>query len=184
MSGTPVQNDVRELLSLLGFLMPQVCRSTAILCDVLQVFKAEYIEMLLASLKLEHLPDPDSKTKQQKNKKKPKADESTTLPVTTLLENNTNESIASLENLRMMLGPFVLRRLKRDVLHQLVDKEEKVLRIQMSESQKALYGDIIRRHMLRRAQVTAKSSSNVMDLTGTAIDPLLYFSCHLIMSSR
>lgn len=119
--------------------------------------------MLLASLKLEHLPDTDTKPK-QRNKKKSK-DETPIPSSSTLLENNTNESIASLENLRTMLGPFVLRRLKRDVLHQLVEKEEEVLRMQMSESQRALYGDIIQRHMLRRAQVTTKSS-DVMDLTG------------------
>jgi SWI/SNF-related matrix-associated actin-dependent regulator of chromatin subfamily A containing DEAD/H box 1 len=114
-----------------------------------QVFRAEYIELLLSSLKLEHLHAPSSSS-----------------------SSNQKESIASLENLRTMLGPFVLRRLKRDVLNQLVEKEDHVVKIQMTETQKALYGDIIQRHMLRRAShTTTKSSSGsssggVVDLTG------------------
>jgi SNF2 family DNA or RNA helicase len=88
------------------------------------------------------------------------------------------ESIASLENLRTMLGPFVLRRLKRDVLNQLVEKEDHVIKIQMTASQKALYGDIIQRHMLRRAGIaqsnkSSSSSSAVLDLTGPSSLPSL-----------
>lgn len=177
LSGTPVQNDVRELLSLLGFLMPQVsCRdsySTTTNFFSYQVFKAEYIELLLSSLKLEHLHENDSSTKSSSSRQKKLKEEPP--PPSSL---NQMESIASLENLRTMLGPFVLRRLKRDVLNQLVEKEDHVVKLQMTESQKCLYGDIIQRHMLRKASNGTKPSntSGVVDLTGFQIPYSSFFT--------
>ena len=100
-------------------------------------------------------------------------DGSTNKSTSSLFTGNENDFIASLDNLRAMLAPFVLRRLKRDVLNQLVAKDDHVLKVQMTESQNHLYGDIIEKHVLRRTQVS-KSKKNkkndddysVVDLTG------------------
>ena len=131
-----------------------------------QVFKAEYIELLLSSLKLEHLHENDPSTRSSSSSRQKKLKEEPPAPPSSL---NQMESIASLENLRTMLGPFVLRRLKRDVLNQLVEKEDHVIKLQMTDSQKCLYGDIIQRHMLRKVSQGTKSShsSGVVDLTGS-----------------
>jgi hypothetical protein len=61
--------------------------------------------------------------------------------------------------------------LKRDVLHQLVAKKDHVVKIQMTDSQRQLYGDIIQRHILRKnqSQVNSKPSSEVADLTGPSL---------------
>jgi SNF2 family DNA or RNA helicase len=117
------------------------------------VFKAEYTELILDSLKLEHFHDstPDSKQKPKK-KSKGAASQENPSPATQSSLTTANDSIASLDNLRTMLGPFVLRRLKRDVLHQLVAKKEQVIKIKMTDSQRQLYGDIIQSHLLRKNQ--------------------------------
>lgn len=50
----------------------------------------------------------------------------------------TNES-AALENLRKLVQPFILRRLKKDVLTELPEKTETILYASMEEAQKNLY---------------------------------------------
>lgn len=67
------------------------------------------------------------------------------------------EEATSLVNLRRMLAPFVLRRLKADVLHQLVAKEDEVLLLPMASSQQACYDGIIDRHLLRKKQQAVKT---------------------------
>jgi SNF2 family DNA or RNA helicase len=48
-------------------------------------------------------------------------------------------SSADLEPLRQRISPFILRRVKRDVLKDLPDKTETILRVEMSDRQKQLY---------------------------------------------
>ena len=49
-----------------------------------------------------------------------------------------NETAAS--NLRRLIGPFVLRRLKKDVMKELPEKVEKIVYSAFSGEQKKLYG--------------------------------------------
>ena len=81
LSGTPVQNDLSELLALMSFIMPDIFRKIGIE-EVLEGFGWD------------------------------RNSNSTTL----------NSSAISINQLRAMLAPFVLRRIKSDVLDQLVDK--------------------------------------------------------------
>lgn len=103
LSGTPVQNDVKELLSLLGFLMPRI-------------FRASTIDTLLTYFGI-----------------------TSNIPASKQSMNN-----ATIEELRRMLAPFVLRRRKEDVLLQLPKKETKVIEILMLDKQDKLYNDLIR----------------------------------------
>mmetsp|Transcript_26397 Transcript_26397/g.39169 ORF Transcript_26397/g.39169 Transcript_26397/m.39169 type:complete len:472 (-) Transcript_26397:136-1551(-) len=126
LSGTPVQNDLRELLALLGFLMPEV-------------FRSEYTEMLLESFQIDKF--------------------SSEMAIATSSDQVSDEE-PPLANLRRMLAPFVLRRLKKDVLHQLVAKKDVLLRVPMTETQRKLYEDIIKKHMLRRSSGEKGDSNN------------------------
>lgn len=141
--------------------------------------------MLLESFNLALLEEKDSnltknkvtKEKKQLKGKKGKDEENeqekekeNQAKINILIENE-NESVASLDNLRAMLAPFVLRRLKRDVLNQLVGKDDHIIKVKMTDSQSSLYGDIIEKHMIRRTQINkAKKNKNkevdTIDLTG------------------
>jgi SWI/SNF-related matrix-associated actin-dependent regulator of chromatin subfamily A containing DEAD/H box 1 len=81
LSGTPVQNDLGELLSLMSFTMPKLFRNIDIE-EVLEGFGW---------------------------------DKKSGVP-------SSSSSSVSINQLRGMLAPFVLRRIKSDVLDQLVDK--------------------------------------------------------------
>ena len=84
LSGTPVQNDLGELLSLMSFTMPKLFRNIDVE-DVLEGFGWD---------KRSGVP-------------------------------SSSSSSVSINQLRGMLAPFVLRRIKSDVLDQLVDKVQK-----------------------------------------------------------
>lgn len=81
LSGTPVQNDLSELLALMSFIMPDIFRKIGI-DEILEGFGWD------------------------KKSSGPSA----------------SSSAVSINQLRAMLAPFVLRRVKSDVLDQLVDK--------------------------------------------------------------
>jgi SNF2 family DNA or RNA helicase len=105
LSGTPVQNDVSELLALLSYLMPKT-------------FSKQDCEILVEAF-------------------------------------NFTQGV-SITQLRGILAPFVLRRLKRDVLDQLVEKVTSVERVQMLLSQKKIYDDIILSYAKRKERIKEK----------------------------
>lgn len=109
LSGTPVQNNVFELLSLLSFIMPSVFSHRVATC-LGHVFKEER-------------------------------------KVTGMQAQET------LRNLRSMLAPFVLRRLKSDVLNQLVDKRCIKLEVEPTDFQWRVYESIITAHARRKERV-------------------------------
>lgn len=107
LSGTPVQNNVGELLGVLSFLMPKM-------------FTSQDCEMLIQAF-------------------------------------DTSQT-ATIAQLRGILAPFVLRRLKRDVLNQLVEKQTTVVKVEMTPSQNAIYYDIIEAYKQRRERVMKKAA--------------------------
>ncbi len=134
LSGTPVQNDLRELLALLSFLMPKM-------------IGRHQIEYLLDSFGWV------------------KGTSSTSGEVM---------SSRSLAQLRGMLAPFVLRRLKQDVLDQLANKETVIKKLPMSDSQKSVYENILLGHALRKDALKAQrlndaEASRLMDGKMTGI---------------
>jgi len=125
LSGTPVQNNISELLALLSFLMPKV-------------FKRASCELLLASFNL---------------------------------KKGNNSSNASLMLLRKMLVPFVLRRLKRDVLDQLTDKQISVEILPMLPTQAKIYDSIIAGYLSRKQRALAKQQDEKNDELSWGLDP-------------
>lgn len=110
LSGTPVQNDLSELLALLSFLMPSV-------------FGKEDCTLMMEAYGW----DKHSKA--------------------------TNKD---LNQLKVMLSPFVLRRLKRDVLDQLSDKTTMLKLLDMSKMQKSVYEGIIHQYASKKEQLKLK----------------------------
>ena len=117
LSGTPVQNDVRELLALLSFLMPRV-------------FRMEYIDCLYDSFMDRFIDSKKEEPKKSSVTRKRKEEESESGGAAAAGEDVTDECRAvqqdrhasSLHELRCMLAPFVLRRIKSDVLRQMPPK--------------------------------------------------------------
>jgi SWI/SNF-related matrix-associated actin-dependent regulator 1 of chromatin subfamily A len=111
LSGTPVQNDVRELLALLSFLMPKV-------------FKMEYIDFLYDSFMDRFIDTSKKSGKTNGLSSKRNSSDDQTGDVGTDVDKaaQMDRHVSSLHELRCMLAPFVLRRLKCDVLRQMPPK--------------------------------------------------------------
>lgn len=130
LSGTPVQNDIKELLSLLSFLMPAL-------------FTTDVLGVLHESCEL-------SSTK----------------------DSTTNENYLSdgIKRIRRILAPFVLRRVKKDVLGQLPEKKTLVIRLTPTQTQQSLYDSVIQYHVQRRKD-SAMPNSITTNSTTDAADP-------------
>ena len=121
LSGTPVQNDLGELLSLMSFTMPKLFRNIDIE-EVLEGFGWD---------KRSGVP-------------------------------SSSSSAVSINQLRSMLAPFVLRRVKTDVLDQLPDKESFLEKVQMTSFQNDVYDNILCGHARRKEMIRAKVASEIL----------------------
>lgn len=110
LTGTPLQNSLPELWSLLNFLLPSVFNSVETFD---QWFNKPFEQFGSASTDV--------------------------APEESI---NTEERLLIIQRLHELLRPFMLRRIKSDVLDQLPDKVEKVLRCELSSWQKELYKQI------------------------------------------
>lgn len=122
LSGTPVQNDVGELLALLSFLMPKT-------------FSKSDCELLLEAFGWHK-----GATGQVKG------------------------AGFSISQLRSMLSPFVLRRLKRDVLDQLVDKTTRVVRVEMTATQKLVYAGVLEGYQQNKLRMQQRVAAEDAEL--------------------
>ncbi|CAM9365817.1 unnamed protein product, partial [Ectocarpus sp. 8 AP-2014] len=124
LSGTPVQNNLGELLALLSFLMPEI-------------FRSDVIETLLE-----------------------------------FLGNNADEQASSssssfqVREVRGMLAPFVLRRLKSDVLKQLVAKSESLEKVPLSKVQRSLYNGVLENHVRQKRAAIERALAQERALFG------------------
>lgn len=110
LTGTPLQNSLPELWSLLNFLLPSIFNS------------AETFDQWF------------NKPFAQFGTSNAEGDTEETV--------NNEERLLIIQRLHELLRPFMLRRIKADVLDQLPDKVEKVLRCELSSWQKELYKQI------------------------------------------
>ena len=68
-------------------------------------------------------------------------------------------SDGAIARIRTLIEPFVLRRLKSEVLQQLVKKEEKMHMIDMLPDQRVAYDEVVRAFTERRAAGKGKLST-------------------------
>eukprot|EP01035_Chromulina_nebulosa_P021866 gene21866-28307_t len=145
LSGTPVQNDLKELLALLRFLMPAV-----------------FTQSKCALLISEFGWDSSSSAAPRKKSKQ---------SAPAVLSSPPGSSGLAYEKqffkLKGMLAPFVLRRLKGDVLDQLSDKVSVVERLEMTPFQRQVYEGILSGYAERKEVRNAKVREQ------TAIDEIM-----------
>ncbi len=124
LTGTPLQNNLNELWSLLNFILPDVFQD-------LNIFQ-QWFDFSKSNI--------NSKKKDQNQN--------------LFNDGNVKEDLVS--NLHAILKPFILRRLKKDVIKDLVSKRELVIYGRMTDTQYKLYDmfltkkntNLIKRHLI------------------------------------
>ncbi|KAJ1831372.1 swr1 complex component [Coemansia sp. RSA 2711] len=129
LTGTPLQNSLTELWSLLYFLMPQEEGLAGV--DRFREWFAQPLEKLLAAQPVVS------------------GDAHSFMQGTDAALARENEALEAVRKLHTVLRPHVLRRLKRDVERQLPDKVEHVVYCTLSKRQRQLYDDFMQRAQTR-----------------------------------
>ena len=153
LTGTPLMNDLSELWSLLNFLLPSIFNSVETFD---QWFSAPFAQFGSSGGGGGNEDEGDQ-----------------------LLSNE--ERILVIHRLHELLRPFMLRRVKSEVLDQLPEKIEKVLRCDLSSWQKELYKQISSKAVvenglgLGESQVPTRGLNNiVMQLRKVCNHPFLF----------
>jgi len=111
LTGTPLQNELHELWSLLNFVMPTLFNS----CDTFEKwFSTPFDKMPVAG--------------QDREKE---------------MAMNEEEKLLVINRLHSILRPFMLRREKSSVETDLADKIEKVMRCELTPTQRAMYEAVL-----------------------------------------
>ncbi|KSA01559.1 uncharacterized protein AC631_02704 [Debaryomyces fabryi] len=117
-TGTPLQNNLDELWSLLNFILPDIFHD-------LDLFQQWFNFDELTNFQQENSNDDETNR---------------------LIEMNIQESLV--KNLHTILKPFILRRLKKEVIRNLPPKKEYIIHISLSTLQKKLYNDALNNNLL------------------------------------
>ncbi|KAI3405653.2 IRC5 [Candida oxycetoniae] len=112
-TGTPLQNNLNELWSLLNFILPDIFHD-------LELFQQWFNFDELT--KFEQDEEQDEETRK-------------------LIKYNIQETL--IKNLHTILKPFILRRLKKDVIRDLPPKKEYLIHIPLTNLQKKIYLDAL-----------------------------------------
>lgn len=146
LTGTPLQNNLLELMSLLCFIMPKLFSSST----------------------------EDFKTLFQKAYKPSKGAEE---EGGTKSETATFFEQSQIEKAKQVMKPFVLRRLKKDVLKCLPPKSTTVIRVKMAEDQRRNYNNLVEYYSNEDNVVKSSSENNgmsiMMDMRKLTNHPLL-----------
>ena len=131
-TGTPLQNNLHELWALLNFLLPDIFSSSD---DFDSWFSGEN-----ATDEKEDAEDAESNSEGNKTSKA-----TAKMPADTSKPNEEKELL--MQQLRKLLQPFLLRRLKADVEHSLKPKKEVNLYVGLSDMQRNWYQKILERDL-------------------------------------
>ena len=152
LTGTPLQNNLGELWSLLNFILPAIF-------DSAQSFDSWFCTPF------DHLKKKKNKNKDQNEIDLPMSDE---------------ERLMVMDRLHRAIDPFLLRRMKKNVLPDLVKKEEIVIKIPISGMQSAIYQQLQKYGALRyKSEDKRKPFNNIlMQLRKCANHPYLFAPDH------
>ncbi|GAB0093445.1 SWI/SNF-related matrix-associated actin-dependent regulator of chromatin subfamily A containing DEAD/H box 1 homolog [Sergentomyia squamirostris] len=149
LTGTPLQNNLLELMSLLCFVMPSLFAKRQ--DDIRNLFSRNVKNQAKAEEDDEEASNGGSPTE-------------------------TFEQ-SQIDQAKRIMKPFVLRRLKKDVLKYLPPKTDEVKRIPMTEAQEIKYKDLVRMYTLESGVVKGTSETQgmaiMMEMRKLANHPLL-----------
>ncbi|KAJ1740826.1 DNA-dependent ATPase fun30 [Coemansia sp. RSA 989] len=156
LTGTPLQNNLQELVSLLTFILPQVfAESQPMLTNA---FKAK------APVKRSAGADSDDGTVASSM-----GDSGTQTPVQPSTVGPVDAQ--HIEQAKTLLRPFVLRRRKCDVLNDLPSKTENIVNVELTPTQRKLYDSISTDAQVKSEDIRQKLMKldpNKIDLTESA----------------
>ncbi|OMJ15224.1 ATP-dependent helicase fft3 [Smittium culicis] len=128
LTGTPLQNNLIELISLLSFILPKVFDEFA--GSLQMAFKAKKSAPKKATL---NHPESESQNNDE-------------TPETTVPDSLSPIEHQHIKKAQKLLAPFVLRRRKAEVLKDLPKKVEHLVKVTMSDRQLSLYTEILEHH--------------------------------------
>ncbi|VUZ43413.1 unnamed protein product [Hymenolepis diminuta] len=141
LTGTPLQNNLIELISLLAFVMP----------DLFTGGNVDHLKRIFQLMSKSSTNTSNSNDQVDKNPKgETEGQEEGKTGSSSLLGNRTQFEHERVEQAKQLLKPFCLRRLKSQVLQQLPPKTEETIRVPMTESQWQAYANLINK--FRNAQ--------------------------------
>ena len=148
LTGTPLQNNLSELWSLLNFLMPKTFNCSE---DFEKWFEEPFKD-------------------QYENKND--------------VAMNEEEKMVIINRLHLVLRPFILRRVKADVLNDLPSKREYIVRICLTQYQEFLYNRLVNKCLNisdnKQQKVCRSISNGVMQLRKVVNHPYLFVTQYAI----
>jgi SNF2 family DNA or RNA helicase len=151
LTGTPLQNNLPELWALLNFLLPKIFSS-------METFDQWFNKPFVAFRNQGNVVSEEN------------SDQGTTL--------TQEERLLVIHRLHEVLRPFVLRRVKDQVLDQLPEKVEKVLRCPLSGWQRHMYSTITSRVV--NAKEGVGLNNPVMQLRKICNHPYLFLTNYIV----
>ncbi|KAL8272431.1 hypothetical protein Esti_003721 [Eimeria stiedai] len=151
LTGTPLQNNLTELWSLLNFLLPKIFSCV----DDFEKWFCQPFEVRGMNVDPSGSGDPNS-------------------PSGSLL--NEEEQLLVINRLHAVLRPFLLRRVKKDVLKDMPDKKEYLVHIPLTEWQRVVYRSLQDKGIGSAREFFSKRSfhNTLMQLRKIANHPYLF----------